>query len=124
MPLAPLAISLSLLFQAAAPSAADVRIEDGRCTVERIGADGRRTVEPPTGGSGSGGRSASASASSQGVSSSSSSVSASASSRDGQSSVRSEATSTDANGRTITTIHDGERCTIIVDGRVVPGASR
>jgi hypothetical protein len=111
---------------AATQSAPGLSIDRDDCTVERVAPDGRRTVTPPTGSqaSAAGGGSASASASSRAGGGSSASVSASSPSFGGRAQARSTATSTDAQGRSITTIHDGERCTIIVDERAVPGDSR
>lgn len=83
------------------------------CRIVQILPDGSRVEAESQRGSAAG----SASASGRGGSSARSSVSVSSSS-DGRSRSRvTSSTSTDGQGRTVTTTHDGERCTTTIDER-------
>lgn len=93
---------------------------DPRCRVIRFDQDGRRTETAPTVAHVSGAGSAQARASANGHGSASVSVSASSSS-DG-SSHASASSRTDGRGRKITTTHNQDGCTIVIDERAAQGA--
>lgn len=106
-------LSGAALILTGASAPADRADVSGDCRLARIGADGKTARKAS---SSSTGASSSARASSSGSHSSSvSSSSSSSSSRSGGKS-RSVATST-VNGRTITTVHDENGCTVTVDER-------
>ncbi len=107
-----LGAAVGLLIGAAAPSDR-ISIPDD-CAVVRIGEDGRETRSM---GKSSGSKSWARSASSSSASSNSS-VSVSSSSRSsGGGTTRATSSATDANGRTITTTHDENGCTVTIDER-------
>jgi hypothetical protein len=115
-----LAIGAAAVF--AAGVAADLDPQDAQCRVIHYAADGARHETAPTQRY-AGPPRASASVSSSGPGSASSSVSASSStsSRNGAASV---VVRTQHDGRAITKTYDNEGCTVVVDDRPGPGASR
>ena len=112
-----LAIGAAVL---AAGVAADLEPQDAQCRVIHYAADGARHETAPTQRY-AGPPSASASVHSSGPASSSVSASSSTSSRNGAVSV---VVRTQRESRAITKTYDNEGCTVVVDDRPAPGASR
>lgn len=98
---------------------AQVDVDAEGCRVIRYTADGRRTETSP-GGVRRGAPGAAAASVATGGASARSTVRASSSSRGGGTAVAT-ATSIDAQGRTITTTHDQDGCTVTIDERTVQG---
>lgn len=118
-------VAAALAF-ASAPAAAEPGfIADPACRVVRILPSGRRLVTPPTERPGRPPSSVGASAASSSSSSSASGVSvASRSSGRGSHASASASTSTGRRGRTVTTTHDDNGCTVVIDDRPGQGARR
>lgn len=114
------------LASAGSPAAAEVSVTaDPECRVVRILPSGRRLVTPPRqtyAGRGAAGAAVSVAGASARGSASSTSVS-SRSSGAGQVAA-SASTSSGRRGRTVTTTHDQNGCTVVVDDRAGRGARR
>ena len=106
---------------------ADAALEvqaDPTCRVVRFLPSGRQIVTPPTQRFRGAGPSRTSSASASASAGSSAGVSVSSRSSGGGQASASASTSTGRRGRTVTTTHDENGCTVVIDDRAGPGARR